>query len=217
MIKELQVNKRIDILVEDGPYQGSYLSKVAEVNEDNFKVTSPFNKGEIVPLRTGQQVQVFCTGNSAAYTFFAKIQERQSRPIALLTLQRTSDIIRIQRREYFRIEVKRDVKYRIIDTQAVNMEEDEKKFYKTQTIDISAGGVKLVADDRMPADGMIELYLDIPGLEKVALVGEIVNNYNLPDGRAVGIEFRNINQNQQDIIIGWLFDYQRELRKKGLL
>ncbi|MFP4016087.1 MAG: flagellar brake protein [Halanaerobiales bacterium] len=216
MIKQLQVNKRIDIVVEDGPYQGSYLSKVAEVNSDNFKVTSPFSKGEIVPLRLGQEVQVFCTGNSAAYTFFAKILERQSKPIALLTLERTSDINRIQRREYFRIDVKRKVKYRTIDNEE-NIKEEDGQFFKTMTIDISAGGLKLVADDNMPSSGLIELYLDLPGIEKVSLIGEVVNNYNLPDGRAVGIEFRNINQNQQDVIIGWLFDYQRELRQKGLL
>ncbi len=216
MIKELQVNKRIDILVENGAYQGSYLSKVAEINKSDFKVTAPFSKGEIVPLRMDQAVQVFCTGNSAAYTFLAKVIGRQSKPVALLTLEQTSEIKRIQRREFFRIEAKRKVKYRIVDN---NPEEDNKgqDFAETMTLDISAGGLKLLADDSTPTTGIIELTVDIPDLEKVLLKGEIVNNYNLPDGSAIGIEFLDIRQSQQDIIISWLFDYQRELRQKGLL
>ncbi len=212
MIKELQVNKRIDILVEDGVHQGSYLSKVAEVNKDDFKVTAPFSKGEIVPLRMGQPVQLFCTGNSAAYTFLAKVIGRQNKPVALLTLEKTSEIKRIQRREFFRLKAKRKVDYRVIDD-----DKGDEGFKDTMTVDISAGGLKLIVGDSMPTAGMLELTIDIPGLENVILKGEIVNTYDLPDGSAISVEFLDIKPNQQDAIITWLFDYQRELRQKGLL
>lgn len=214
MFKELHVNKRIDIFIKDGEYQGSYLSKVADVNNRELKVTAPFSKGEIVPLRMEQQVQLFYTGTNAAYTFLAKIIARQNKPVALLTLEKISEVKRIQRREFFRIEAKRKVNYRGIDENSDNNDED---FKESMTMDISAGGIKLLADDSIPTTGILELTIDIPGLENIQLKGEIVNTYNLPDGSAVAVGFLDIKPNQQDVIITWLFDYQRELRKKGLL
>lgn len=216
MIKGLEINEKIDVVVKNGEYEGSYLCKVAEINKDEFKVTAPFHKGEIVPLRTGSKVQVFFTGNSAAYVFVAEIKARESKPLAIFTLERISDVKRIQRREFFRVEAKIKARYRVIDE---NDEQEDKEvdWEDTMTIDISASGLKLVADESMPANGKLEVMVNIPSLESVPFKTRIINNYNLPDGRAVGLEFIEINQNQQDTIISWLFDYQRELRQKGLL
>ncbi|MFW5981746.1 MAG: flagellar brake protein [Halanaerobiaceae bacterium] len=217
MIEQLKINDKVDIQVDSGPYQGKYLSKVAEIDNDTIKVTSPFIKGEVVPLRIGQVVKLYFTGDTAAFTFTAKVLDRQIDPVAILTLKKTSELKRIQRREYFRIEAKKEVKYRIIED-PLNIDGDESAdLERSETLDISGGGIKLLVDDDFPREGFVELYIDIPDIEEMPILGKVVNDYNLGDARAVGIRFLDIGHVIQEKIISWLFDYQRQLRKRGLL
>jgi len=64
---------------------------------------------------------------------------------------------------------------------------------------------------------MMELYLQIPGLENIAIISKIVNIFDVEAGLAFGIKFIEIDEYIQEEIISWLFDYQRKLRQKGLL
>ena len=42
MAEDLKINQKIDIVVEKGPYTGTYLSKVADINGDIYQVTALF-------------------------------------------------------------------------------------------------------------------------------------------------------------------------------
>lgn len=210
---KLKINQKIDLIVEQGPYQGSYLSKVAEINEDNIKVTSPYLKGELIPLRINLPLHIFITGENAAYAIKSKVIGREREPVALLTLKYPGEVERIQRREFFRMETMRKIRYRLLDADK-NPSGD---FKESRTCDISGGGVKMIVDKDFPGEGLLELYLDLPGLEDFPIYGEIVNIYNLPDGTAAGIKFVELDHHTREEIIAWLFEYQRKLRQKGLL
>ncbi|MEJ6950236.1 flagellar brake protein [Natronospora cellulosivora (SeqCode)] len=219
MIEGLEINQKIDIIVEAGPYKGKYLSKVSEIESDIFKVSPPYSRGEIVPLRKGQILRVYFTDETAAYIFAAKVLAREKQAVSLIKLERISDLKRIQRREYFRLDVKKTVKYRLIKNpfNKEDLENEQGEFQKGETLDISGGGLKLYVDDEFPNEGFIEFYIDIPGIEAVPIFGKIVNQYNVEDMRAVGIKYVDIAHSIQEKIISWLFDYQRQLRKRGLL
>ena len=77
--------------------------------------------------------------------------------------------------------------------------------------------MRLVLESDLKVDDLVEIKIDIEDLKDSPLLGKVRNIYEMPNGRAAGIEFIDINRRVRDQIIGWLFDYQRELRKKGLL
>ncbi len=205
----LKINQNIKIEVKEGPYQGGYTSKIADIFSDSIGIVTPYMQEEIVSLRIGLEIEVFLTGDRAAYRFDSRIVDRKRDEVPLLIISLPENIIRIQRRDYFRIDVNKGIKYRRVD-------EDE-EYRETTTADISGGGVKMAVNEKLENDTIVEVKLDIPGLKEIPLQARVVNQYNLPGGRAVGIEFTDINIKQQDIIIGWMFDYQRNLRNKGLL
>lgn len=213
----LKVNQKIDLVIEDGPYSGVYLSKVAEFGNNFVKVTSPFVYGKVLPLRIRQTIKVLFTGEHAAYMFEAQVIARESKPVALLTITSPVDIIRIQRRDHFRVDAKKKIKFRLIDNNNDENKKTEEEIIESVTIDISGGGVKFIVDEEFPSTGKIELYLVLPEIEKEVIYGEIVNLYTLPDGRAAGVKFTEINKHTREQIITWIFHYQRELRQKGLL
>lgn len=209
----LSVNQSIEIEVKKGPYKGSFPSKIEEINQDNIKVLPPYQKGEIVPLRKDTRINVFFTGDDAAYKFSSQVIDRIKEQIRLLVINSPEEIVRIQRRDYFRLDVKKDAKYRELDEEM----EIDGEFIETQTVNLSGGGVRLIDESQLSEGDLIEIMIDISEIEDVKIIGEVQQKYDLPNGEAVGIEFKEVSRHLRDQIIGWLFDYQRELRKKGLL
>ena len=217
--KNLRVNQKVDLEVKKGLYKGTFPSKIDEVTEENVKVLTPYRNGEVVPLRVGTEINVFFTGESAAYKFNSKILDRINEQIKLLVIAPPEEIVRIQRRDYFRLDVKKDAKYRKLadDYELGDPIEVSEEFIETQTVDLSGGGVRIVNESNLSEGDFIELMIDLSGIEDVIILGEVKQEYDLPHGTAVGIEFKDISRQARDEIIGWLFDYQRELRKKGML
>ena len=209
----IKINKMFELIVNEGPYQGVYLSRIADLAKDNIKVNIPFVNGEIIPLRIGLAVEMYFTGEQAAYSYQTLITDRSIESVPLLTLKYPRAKRRIQRRDYFRLEVKKRVKYRLLDAELKPIG----GFKETTTIDISGGGIKMVANSVIFRDTLMEVYLQIPTLENVAIISRAVNLTELPDGLALGIKFIEIDDSAREKIIGWLFEKQRKMRKKGLL
>ena len=211
--EHLFVNQSIEIEVKKGAYKGKFFSKIEEITQDKIKILPPYKNGEIVPLRKNTEVEIFFTGEDAAYKFNSRVIDRIKENIQLLVITTPEEIVRIQRRDFFRLDVKRDIKYRKLDKDLEPAEE----FIKTKTIDLSGGGARFVLESNLKEGDFIELMLDIADISDVKIIAEVQQSYDLPNGKAIGVEFKQIPQKVRDIIVGWLFDYQRELRKKGLL
>lgn len=210
---KIEVNQKFELIVEEGPYKGNYLSQVADITDDVIKVTVPLVHGEIIPLRLNQDVLMYFTGVQAAYSYKTKIIGREEGVVPLLHLAIPEEKYRIQRREFFRLEVREKVIYRILDDSL----EPVSEFKETHTIDISGGGVKMFINEPVQKGMFLELFLQIPGLENVAIISQIVNIFDVEAGLPVGIKFIEIDEYIQEEIISWLFDYQRKLRQRGLL
>ena len=161
---KIEVNQKFELIVEEGPYKGNYLSQVADITDDVIKVTVPLVHGEIIPLRLNLDVLMYFTGVQAAYSYKTKIIGREEEgEVPLLHLAIPEEKYRIQRREFFRLEVREKVIYRILDDSL----EPVSEFKETHTIDISGGGVKMFINEPVQKGMFLELFLQIPGLENV--------------------------------------------------
>ncbi|MFW6386432.1 MAG: flagellar brake protein [Bacillota bacterium] len=213
---DFEVNDKIELKIEKGSYRGTYPSKIQGIDEEEtLEIMPPYKNGELLPVRKDTEIKVLFTRDDAAYKFASRVEDRIIRQIPLLVITYPRDVVRVQRRDYFRLEVQRDVRYRRLDVSG----EEKKKFKNGVTSDISAGGVKLVVDQQLPRGTELELYINIKPVKDTPLKGRVVQSYTMFDGekKAVGIQFIDIASNVRDRIIGWMFDYQRELRQKGLL
>lgn len=220
-INDLSVNQNVELEVKKGPYRGNYKTKIADIKEEKIDVLTPYKDGSLVPLRRGLEIIVFFAGESAAYKFSEEIIDRAQEPVPTITVRKPDkdDIVKIQRRQHFRLEVRKKVLYRQVDE---HWETEEENFRETHSMDISAGGVKMLIplDSDLQEGDLLEIKLDIEAIEDVPIISEVVNYYrmpDLPDKKALGIKFLDINRRTRDALMGWLFDYQRKLRRKGLL
>jgi len=212
--KNLNVNQNIELLVPEGPYQGSYNSKVSDITEDEIMIMSVYKREERIPLRKGLEVAVLYEGDSAFYSLKTEIIDRVRDPIPLLILKRTDEVNRIQRRSYFRLQVNKDIKYHVIkddDEQGYN-------FKKTTAIDLSGGGLLMILKDDLNLRDELLFKLNIDELNKL-VKGKIVRIKHNKDGysKTAGVEFIDLNRQDRDKIISFLFNYQRKLRRRGMI
>ena len=210
-IKNLTVNQNIELEINEGPYQGRYISKISNITEEEITIMAIYD-GELLPLRKNLPLNVYFYGEHAVYRFKSSIKERIRNPIPLLVLVHPEEVERIQRRQYFRLKVNKKIHYRL----AANEQSDYKE---TRILDISGGGIKMVINTELEMGDKLQFFIDIAPLKEILFTGKIVRITKLADRntKAAGIKFINVKRSIQDKIISWIFEYQSELRRRGML
>lgn len=218
----LKAGHEINIEVEGENSNVRYDSRVAEINEDEILILLPFEEGKPLNFEPGQEITVFIPGSSAAYQFPSQIIDIQKEPKPMLTLSRPDNeqVKKVQRRNYFRLEVERRVWYRPVNHLDEPLTED---FVKTRSLEISGGGMRLIMHDIETSDVnqmRLETKLDIPPLEETSIIARLVNIYGeaeTKEGKIAGIKFVDLHYEDRDKLMGWLFEEQRQRREKGLI
>ena len=87
-------------------------------------------------------------------------------------------------------------------------------------MDISGGGVRILLDRNIEKGSLLECKLKIND-EDLLLKGEVVRSQLIQQypitKYEIGISFVDITEYQRDQIIGFIFEEQRKLRRKGFI
>lgn len=135
-------------------------------------------------------------------------------PGIAITLPDTEEMQRIQRREFVRIDATLDV--------AVHSRNNTFEPFTTITTDISGGGLSLITTDNSPfnlgdvIDLWMVLYTKSGKYQYVHSAAEIVFIQTRNNIHTLSVKFVSIDPKEQQRIIGYCFDKQREARKKEL-
>ena len=185
--------------------------------DGTLNILAPIHEGRIYPIRRGTKMDIIYEKNGELFKFSAETVERKiSGNIYLLAVKPLSEEERLQRRTFFRFSTILDVQYRMFRELE---EEDRGTFKKTITRDISGGGLCLLTNEKPHygwyIEGVLNIQRDIP------FIGRIVRVINVHDkgkfNYEVGVEFVEIKNPDREKIIGFIFDSQRKLLKKGWL
>ncbi len=198
-----------------------YDSRIVDMDEEKILALAPFHRGKPLEFEEGENVSIFFTEGSAAYRFSTQVLESISQPVPGLALSRPDPekVKKLQRRDYFRLEVERRAYYRPIN----KFDEPLQGGYeKTHTLEISGGGAKIIMFDVNEDDigQRFEVKLDVPPLEDKGLKAKLANLYEEAEegpGREAGLEFFDLHYEDRDALMGWLFERQRRMREKGLI
>jgi len=208
-------NKKVSIRVIEGEYQGSYNSRIEEINDDKMILALPFMGTVPIPIRSGERIIIYSATKDAVYGVVGEVIKRQLEPLPLLHVVITGEIERVQRRNYVRVPILLNVMYRV---------KGDEKIYTTSTKDLSGGGMKIVLPEMLKIRDILQVRLELPSPEspidcegKVVWIDteEILNNNKLEKISYAGVEFTLIDEKERERLIRFLFNYQRSLIKKG--
>ena len=215
---ELSLGHKINIKRIKSKANGVYPSQILDILDDEIIIVSgPLHKRNIVLLNKDEIVEVsYIIEDKGKYFFRAKVLDRDNSKIYRLKLKRISDVNRVQLRRFYRLEVDVPVKKEFV------IEEDGKRRIieeNCRSQNISGGGIKLYSnyEHKIGDQVLCSFFINnhqIVATGKVVRIEEVDIFYYK---YGIGVKFVELNEEDRDRIISFIFHKQRELRNKGLI
>ncbi|MBS4024783.1 MAG: flagellar brake domain-containing protein [Clostridia bacterium] len=220
-MKSLTVNTLIEIqIVKNAKEIISYKSRVEEIDARGIWIANPTFKGSVVLIPVGEEITAVYGDELCIYSFPSTVLSRVNNtlPMLLLAHPEPQNVTRIQRRDYVRIPAKVPVEFGIASP---DKDLTDLTTFKANSVDISGGGLKLLTNVPVKERDLLQLTLFIEG-EAILLYGTVIRaNIEVGENRAknstVGVQFVNIHESNRDRIVKFVFNWQRQMRRRGLL
>jgi len=214
---------------DDSRTKHIYMSKIMDVtSDDRIEVLMPFERGKIVLLPVDGEYSLCFYSTKGLFQCFAKIVDRyRSDNMYILVLDLTSELSKLQRREYYRFSCALELKSRLCSKEEQEAFEKNRKYLvepgdelqKSVVVDISGGELRFVSNFRYEEGSTIYCAYSLPGnLNKeyemicnVLKVQELEARPGLFEHR---IQYIYIDETSREDIIHFIFEEERKIRKK---
>lgn len=210
----LKVGTVIFLEKEESDDDGKYKSKVVDIEDGFVMIDYPTHveTGKTTFLINDTALFVSFTDDlKMSYGFQTKVEGRlfEGIPMLQLAYEGDDDLIKIQRREYVRVDVNIDV--------AV---ESEGKLARLVTADLSAGGlaINLPNLNTLQEKSVVNLLIVLPfskrEIEYVRAEAKVVRIWEEDRRNIASLEFLNITPDNRQKIVQFCFERQLLLKKK---
>ncbi|BCJ95225.1 flagellar protein [Anaerocolumna cellulosilytica] len=236
--------KKIRVNSKEMEHEKIYKSQVLDFKEDETAVIlMPMDKGRIIPLSIGDKYGLRFFTKKGLYQCRGVITNRlQVNNIFILTVQCISDLEKFQRRQFYRLECILDIEYYVVSDMEVSITtklkdsnyKDEvgkqqlikalevcKREWETGTIlDISGGGARFVSNRSYDYGDIIKLQINFSNeielkncvLDAVIITSEkMIHRQGFYENR---IQFKELQKNEREAIIKYIFEEERRRRSK---
>lgn len=213
-----------------------YKSSVYEIlNDKEVEITIPTDNGKMILFQNGCEFQFFFYTDVGVYTCEAKVIDRYKRGNYLLLIRLTTRLKKVQRREYYRLQCLLDFAYYKLPEEVAELETAEEIFpiisepeyiiYRrmARTKDLSGGGLRFITTEPLQEGEKILIMLNLENdkfSRRFCLLTDIVTceeaGYPEPPQTkwiARG-RFKFTDIKERDIIVRYVFEEDRRLRKK---
>ena len=218
----LDIGDTIQLELKKSEKEEKFKSKVLDKKENQIYIDYPISEktGKIGIFLEGTEFKVsFVAKDSAIYMFDTEVQGRKKEnniPMIIISYPGKDKMVRIQRREFVRVETAVDV--------AIHPMNGEFLPFTTVTADISAGGAAII----LPENHILKPQMKVKGWFVLPLSnGEYyyINNTIckiirvISDGKGrdkAPVQFIDMNESDRQAILRLCFDRQIATRKRGL-
>ncbi|MEE3494337.1 MAG: flagellar brake protein [Butyrivibrio sp.] len=215
---------------EDTRTRHIYMSKVMDVtSDDRIEVLMPFEKGKLVLLPVDGEYSLCFYSTKGLYQCYSRIVDRyRSDNIYILVLDLTSELQRLQRREYYRFSCALELKSRTCTKGELEAFEKNRKFLVDKTkplqrsviVDISGGGLRFVANFQYEEGSIVYCSYRLPRgandreYEMICSILKVQELESRPGLFEHRIQYVYIDEPSREDIIHFIFEEERKIRKK---
>lgn len=212
--KIMQIGNKVEI--SDYPYyskeysfENALVSKVESLDKDILAITAPIKKTTLYMLDEYKSYYITIYGDYGIYSTKVKmVGKYKEENILILQLELLSQIEKIQRRQFFRLECMLYFKYR---------DESNTQWHEATMLDLSGGGMRFVSNRVLEKSKEIMCHLVFEGEEvsNLYIISEIIasdesiNDKNYIINRT---RFINIENKDREKIVKFIFEEQRRRR-----
>lgn len=218
----LKIGETLILEPKYGVEHEQYRTKIVEYNNQSLFIDYPVNMAtnKTVFLVDGAQLKVTYIGvDGSVYIFDTEVLGKIKSTIPMISLHnpKKDEYIKIQRREYVRVESALDV--------AVHSQSSEFLLFKAVTENISAGGTAVFVPKNLSFSptSVMTVWLAVPlksgQIHYINVDCQMIRLIEIEEGtkNIVSLKFLEIEKNDRQLLIRYCFEQQLEQRNKGLL
>lgn len=206
---DLRVNSRIEVVADEK----SYKALIIDMEDDNIKINIPVRNDEYLMLYKDDKIEINSyLDDGKCFNYYCNvISKGKDNNVIYYKLTLPYDVRRIQRRNFFRVNLLEEVTYKNI-TNKTEKEIEELPYKSGIMIDLSGGGLKVRTKEKLKGNDIIVMRIKMTGIE-VKLKGQIVRiETSIDNNFLYGVKFLDITEMESDKIIRELFEIMRKQR-----
>ena len=213
---ELRPGMRVMVPSPKGVIAGYFSSTVRRVDGRGVLIDIPRLDGEDLPLKSGQTIQMFVQLHGRMYEFESRIHS-----VEFQVLLEEPDAAKLtERRSFFRLLFTLTAEMTLLSDNEDEDQDEEPSTEEVAIVDLSGGGARVRTSFEVPIGTQIALEFLIEG-SPLRLMAEVVRSTaNETARRAIRYEahcrFTQINRSDEDRIVRFVFQKQREFSKRGV-
>ena len=144
--------------------------------ENMAAIAAPIFEGHIVPLPVNSEINIyFIIKNESLYSLYKFSAIIMSRLVVdnlhILMVKKQGDIVKVQRRNYFRLDCFVEVRYRILDPNGDDPNDRKRSFINTLTNNLSGGGVSIMLEEIIPTEQSLSVKCSMTRTERLLFSG----------------------------------------------
>ena len=206
---DLKVNSRIEVVADEK----SYKALIIDIEDDNIKINIPVRNDEYLMLYKDDKIEINSyLDDGKCFNYYCNvISKGKDNNVIYYKLTLPYDVRRIQRRNFFRVNLLEEVTYKN-RTNKTEKEIEELPYKSGIMIDLSGGGLKVRTKEKLKGNDIIVMRIKMTGIE-VKLKGQIVRiETSIDNNFLYGVKFLDITEMESDKIIRELFEIMRKQR-----
>lgn len=215
--KILQINSRVEIAKlypENEEDQIIGLSLIQEIDNNSFLIMVPIQNRHVLYLTKGDEVIVWITVDNARYAFESIVMnEKVEIGIKYFELKKPQKLTSSERRNFVRVKKFLPIKYKVIKDGKEDNWESIQASEEASMLDISGKGISLSVNKPLLRDLLMVLAIPLE-MNNVTLItkvlGRVVRSEKTDSFYKIGINFVNISEKQEDLIMKYVFDTLRK-------
>ncbi|HOX27690.1 MAG TPA: PilZ domain-containing protein [bacterium] len=214
--EEIKQGQSVELSVSAGGNVAQFSTSVHEKTDAALVLIMPHSEqAEKILVKDGV-VEATISLKDEMLKFTTLILERKHTKPPLLLLMRPHEVHRVSSRSFYRLQVVRPLKFRLLRDPVTPISE----FKAASTLDLSGGGLMIQSNKKIERDQLVEVNIDL-GAEIVNAVCSVTITKTEIRGMdsvfLTGLEFLGIEERERDKIVKFIFDSQRQLKKKGIM
>lgn len=209
-------NQTLEVQIEAHAKKVLHRVAVVGLSESEITIQALDNSGSLFQTPIGTPVNVYFIRPDALYSMPSEILDKLLKPSPAVVLARDDEKIqRLQRRRFFRVEVR--VNSEIIHLQAP-ARSGGSRIEKTVTRNLSAGGALCALRHLCQIGDQVEMHLELPPgnvpVEALARVVRVQRRVGKAQAsQLVGLSFEEMRQSHQSRLTQFLFRLQGRSRR----
>lgn len=209
-----------------GKIGSTYTSQLLDIRDDeHIVIASPIHESRLLLIPSGSTIRcTFLHYKLGLLAFMATVVNKEKLGnIIAINVAITSKIAKIQRRDHYRLDCMLDVKYRLLSDETPVKGADEfveiPEYKNAYTKNISGRGACIIVDEPIERGTCLHIQISLEDghfMETKCVAVRCVRVEEIEHSKySVGLFFIDISHREQDAVIRYIFEKQKQLLKRN--